>query len=107
MAQHYKQAELVAMLAYQIGSMFIKIALLTSYIRLSYEKRFRQAVQLMSFFSVVTAMHGVIFHLAKCRPIRKIWDHGVPGTCNNTSRNLLAQAAMALIADVAIFILPL
>ena len=71
--------------------MFIRISICLFLLRLfGNKKRLRWALYCLMAFVTATNMSSAAVFLAQCRPLRKVWDPSVSGTCVSTGTVVFA-----------------
>ncbi|KAL2163270.1 hypothetical protein VTH06DRAFT_5326 [Thermothelomyces fergusii] len=91
---------------YNITTMFIKLSILSFYLRFSVDKSFRIAVYIVMFISSGYSIPNALIFLYMCRPIRSVWDWTVPGTCINQQAIFDACNILNMVTDYMILLLP-
>lgn len=62
--------------------MFIRISICLFLLRLfGNKKRWRWALYSIMAFVTATNLSSAAVFLSECRPLKKVWDPSVPGTC--------------------------
>ena len=85
-----------------------KMAILMLYLRLfSANRRFKTATLAVIAFVTLYSWVSVFTLIFACRPINKFWDPTVDGTCVNLYVTAVFFAALNVLSDIIIFILPL
>ncbi|KIM96649.1 hypothetical protein OIDMADRAFT_63107, partial [Oidiodendron maius Zn] len=87
--------------------LFTKASILLFFVRLSPSTTFTIATYIVLFVSIGYCLAGAFAFLYLCNPIRKYWDFTVPGTCVNIGQAFLAGAALNVVTDVTILLLPI
>lgn len=93
-------------LTYALTTMFIKLSILSFYLRFSIDTSFRVAVYLVMFISVGYSIPSAFLFLYVCRPMRSFWDLTVPGTCINRQAIFDAGNILNMVTDYMILLLP-
>ena len=84
-----------------------KISLLLLYFRVFPRPWFKTATQIVIAFMV---SHGVAFMIViifQCSPISSIWDRAIQGKCVNLTAVGYAGAALSIVEDLVILVLPI
>ncbi|KAF5657790.1 integral membrane protein [Fusarium heterosporum] len=93
---------------YVLCGSFAKIALLIFYLRLSPQRWFRIAIWIG--IGVISVYTTILFFLVMfaCKPMSMNWDITVTGgVCINQTKTYIATAAVNIISDIYLFVLPL
>ncbi|OTB01303.1 hypothetical protein M426DRAFT_14611 [Hypoxylon sp. CI-4A] len=89
---------------------FIKGAILLEWLRLFHPLGTRDVfwwtVHIVLFINFAFYSASVILENLSCTPHEKIWNRSIPGTCFNSRPLDLTSAAISLLLDLVIFILP-
>ncbi|OMP82494.1 hypothetical protein BK809_0006804 [Diplodia seriata] len=88
----------------------LKISILLFYLRIFPEKGFRRAVFVTIGLCIGYCIAFVLVSVFQCRPIRYAWlqwDDEHEGTCNNINAQGWSSAAINVILDIIVIILPL
>lgn len=86
-----------------------KIGILLFLLRIFPEKRFRVIVWCLVAFNAAWGVASVAMTIFQCWPIRKAWDweQKVEGRCNDKHAQAWTAAAMGIILDLVILLLPI
>ncbi|KAL9620665.1 MAG: hypothetical protein Q9160_004801 [Pyrenula sp. 1 TL-2023] len=85
-----------------------KLAILMSYHRIFFvSQRFIYICRTTMFITAAYLVCNMITQVTGCQPLRKFWDHSVPGHCVNFGVLDRFYGAMNVLTDFAIAILPL
>jgi hypothetical protein len=87
--------------------MVIKLSYLAFYLRLMPSRRERLFVYAATAFVVVLGVTYTLLSAFLCTPVARSWDKSLPGTCMDETAFLLSNAAINMVADVIIFVLPI
>ncbi|KAL2186503.1 hypothetical protein L209DRAFT_755200 [Thermothelomyces heterothallicus CBS 203.75] len=93
-------------LTYNLTTMFIKLSILSFYLRFSVETSFRIAVYVVMYISFGYSIPNAFLFLYVCRPIRSYWDWAIPGTCINQQAIFDASNILNMVTDYLILLLP-
>lgn len=92
---------------YNFTLTFTKTSIVLQYMRISIDKSVRKACWVMLGILVglcVGALFGA--NIFACTPVAKFWDDRIPGKCINKTAMYFAIAAISVVTDVALVILP-
>lgn len=86
-----------------------KIGILLFLLRIFPEKRFRVVVWCLIVFNAAWGVASVAMTIFQCWPIRKAWDweQKVEGRCNDKHAQAWTAAAMGIVLDLVILLLPI
>ncbi|KAL9110467.1 MAG: hypothetical protein Q9227_005011 [Pyrenula ochraceoflavens] len=85
-----------------------KLAILMSYHRIFFvSRRFMYVCRTTMFITAAYLICNMVTQVAGCQPLRKFWDHSVPGHCVDYSVLDRFYGALNVLTDFAIAILPL
>jgi hypothetical protein len=87
--------------------MFIKMSLLFLYLRLSPDKGFRIAVYAMIGLSIAFSISSIFASALQCIPVSMLWNPNQPGHCIDVIAFYYANAAINIVTDVIIYVLPI
>jgi len=87
--------------------MFVKLSLLCLYLRLSPDKFFRLLVYIMVFVSIAFGISSIFTAALQCRPLSKLWIPEQPGSCVHIITFYYANAAINIITDAIIYLMPI
>ncbi|KAL2193798.1 hypothetical protein P885DRAFT_71812 [Corynascus similis CBS 632.67] len=93
-------------LTYNLTTMFIKLSILSFYLRFSVERSFRIAVYLVMFIAFGYSIPNAFLFLYVCRPIPSYWDWAIQGTCINQQAIFDASNILNMVTDFMILLLP-
>lgn len=88
----------------------LKVSILLFYLRIFPEKGFRKAVFVTMAACIGYGIAFVLVSVFQCRPIKYAWlqwDDEHEGTCNNINAQGWSSAALNVILDVIVIILPM
>lgn len=86
----------------------VKISILLLYLRLfSTNRRTRTAAYMLIAFIAAYLFALETSLLFGCRPLRKLSNSEIPGTCINRNQHMLAQASLNIISDLFVLALPI
>ncbi|KAH7353906.1 integral membrane protein [Plectosphaerella cucumerina] len=95
-----------AQVTYILVQVTSKVAILLLFWRIFPNRHFRRIVWGCIIFLVA---HGFVFLglvIFQCSPIRSVWDKTIPSTCMGLKAISAAGAALAILEDVVILVLP-
>ncbi|KAK4167928.1 hypothetical protein QBC43DRAFT_297179 [Cladorrhinum sp. PSN259] len=96
-------------ITYNLSTLFIKLSILTLYLRYSPPSRkyFRIAVYVVMFIAAGYCFTNAISFLFTCTPIERLWDPaGTPGRCIDSYEHFMAGAGLNVGTDIIILLLP-
>ncbi|KAI5361285.1 Putative extracellular membrane protein, CFEM [Septoria linicola] len=97
-------------LLYLLALPTIKIAILCTYLRIFPTKQFRTLVFVAIGLNVAYAITFFLITVFQCDPVPLAWTHWdqeQPGRCNNINAQSWASAALNIILDLIVVILPM
>ncbi|KAI5779847.1 hypothetical protein EDC01DRAFT_670105 [Geopyxis carbonaria] len=93
---------------YMVSMGFVKLSILALYLRLSPARSFRRLTYGMAAFIISLTVSNVLVMLFQCTPVRATWDFTVSNkSCININNFYFANAALNILTDVAVYILPM
>ncbi|KAH6847666.1 hypothetical protein B0I37DRAFT_431444 [Chaetomium sp. MPI-CAGE-AT-0009] len=92
---------------YSFTTMFIKLSILSFFLRFSMDRAFRLAVYVVMFISVGYSVPQILLFLYVCTPIGSYWDWTIPGTCINQQAIFDAGNILNMLTDFMILLLPI
>ena len=98
---------LIGATAYNFGTLFIKLSILTFYMKFSAHRRIQNVLYLVMFITVGYNLSGILCLFYLCTPIRRYWDFSVEGKCLDLNGYFIANSAMNVATDVILLILPI
>lgn len=102
-----KQYFWACQLIYKCSICLAKLSILALYIRIfTTSSRIRTVIKTSFFFIITGGLSFVIATTFQCTPIRKAWDHRLPGHCINPKAFRWSWAAFDIITDLWIWLLP-
>lgn len=103
------QLVLTSSVSYTVSATFIKLSLLTFFIRLSNGPKFLALVYVVVFVVISFGISSVTTVLLQCIPLSALWDAKVAATarCIRVTDFYYANAAINITTDVMILLLPL
>jgi len=93
--------------AFNLSILCTKASILLFYLRFPVTKWFRIATYIVMFISIANCLTTTLGVLYLCRPISYSWDSSGEGTCINGNIPFLLTAALNVVTDVAILLLPI
>ncbi|KAF3048799.1 hypothetical protein E8E11_000901 [Didymella keratinophila] len=91
---------------YNFGLTLTKISILLQYLRIATEKPIRQFCWISIWFTVAVSIETLVAGILQCMPIARFWDARIPGKCINTVALYYANAAINVVQDVSLVVLP-
>ena len=92
---------------YSFTTMFIKLSILSFFLRFSMDRAFRVTVYIVMFISVGYSVPQILLFLYVCTPIGSYWDWSIPGKCINQQAIFDAGNILNVITDFMILLLPI
>ncbi|KFZ11174.1 hypothetical protein V501_04875 [Pseudogymnoascus sp. VKM F-4519 (FW-2642)] len=94
---------------YMAGITGFKVALCLSYLRIlnKSNKAYRKFVWVVLITCVLGHLGGTLVLIFQCKPVRKSWLPKTPGSCLPNDTTFYALAAITIIFDCIIFVLPI
>ncbi|KAK1469791.1 hypothetical protein CMEL01_01558 [Colletotrichum melonis] len=92
---------------YNTGLACVKVSILLLYLRILRDLNYRKACYVVLFFVVCVSLWTVLSSIFFCVPITKNWDRAVTGVCFSQGIAWFVNAALNILTDFAILILPL
>jgi len=93
-------------LTYNLTTMFIKLSILSFYLRFSIDRAFRIVVYFVMFMAFGYSIPNAFLFLFVCKPIPSYWDWTIPGTCINEQAIFDASNILNMVTDFLILLLP-
>jgi hypothetical protein len=99
---------LASSLSYSASAMFIKLSLLTFYMRLTLDHIiFKNLVYIMIVVSIGFGVGSIMSAALQCIPISMLWDATVEGKCIDINKFYFANASLNIFTDTVIYCLPI
>ncbi|KAJ5969291.1 hypothetical protein N7501_005539 [Penicillium viridicatum] len=95
---------------YQVGIAGFKASLCLSYLRLisgTSKRGYQIVIWIVIAASTLGHIAGALSLIFNCTPIRRSWNHNVPGTCLPVGGLFYGLAIYTIITDVTIIVLPI
>ncbi|KAG5973169.1 hypothetical protein E4U55_000637, partial [Claviceps digitariae] len=95
---------------YQLGISLFKVALLISYLRLlqgTDHKTYRMTVWATIAIVLLAHLGCTLSLIFACSPVEKSWKPWLPGTCLKPGPSFTGYAAVTIISDVIVAVLPI
>jgi len=92
---------------YNLATLFIKISILSFYLRFSVDRAFRYTVYLVMLVTVGYTVPNAILFLYVCRPMQGYWDFSIPSECVNMNAAFHTANTLNMVTDFAILLLPI
>ena len=89
---------------------FTKMSFCFQYLRIFPGKRMRIAIYITIAASVIYILQSVLTMVLMCQPLSSFWEDGgfiVPGKCLDFKTTLYISAAINLVTDIMIILLPI
>jgi hypothetical protein len=103
----YAKADLTSSLAYSISAMFVKLSLLSFYLRLSPNPTFRNLTKVLFVFCAGFGVSSVMVVGLQCLPTSSLWNPEHTGHCINTPAFYFANSGLHIFTEILIYVLPL
>ncbi|KAL1656297.1 hypothetical protein SLS61_000759 [Didymella pomorum] len=100
------QALYASIIFYNFGLTLTKISILLQYLRIATEKPIRLFCWISIWFTVAVSIEALIAGILQCMPVAKFWDARIPGKCINTAALYYANAAINIVQDISLVVLP-
>jgi hypothetical protein len=95
-------------LTYNLTTMFVKLSILSFYLRFSVDRAFRVAVYIVMFIAVGYSIPNAFLFLFNCRPIQSYWDWTIPQEyCIDQQKIFDASNILNMATDFLILLLPI
>ncbi|KAI9806949.1 MAG: hypothetical protein M1833_002607 [Piccolia ochrophora] len=102
----YLRLQLSSVFIYMLAILFVKLAVLQLYLRISGGKTYRLCVWLIIAATIAYTIGSAVAHFATCEPFAKNFYPMMEGTCFNKSKMALARAVLNVVNDIIILLLP-
>ncbi|RDL33267.1 uncharacterized protein BP5553_08706 [Venustampulla echinocandica] len=96
-----------AIFFYYVVMMLVKMSLLTLYLRLSPNKRFRLWVWAIMAFVIASSIGAIFTNLFACKPLALVWNKSLPGSCIDPPTFLLVTGCINVLTDFLMILLPI
>lgn len=90
-----------------LSSLFTKVSLAQFYIRVAPDRTFKIVTYIVMFICVCYNLLNGFSFVYSCRPIHKLWDFAVPGSCVNMGKAYMTFSAFNVVTDIALLLLPI
>jgi len=95
-------------MTYNLCTLFVKLSILSFYLRFSIDRAFRLAVYAVMFIAVGYTLPNALLFLYICKPIAYYWDWTIPnGTCINQQAVFDSANILNMATDFMILLLPI
>ncbi|GAB1317874.1 Satratoxin biosynthesis SC1 cluster protein 4 [Madurella fahalii] len=94
-------------MTYNLCTLFIKLSILSFYLRFSIDRAFRMAVYFVMFVTVGYTIPNAFLFLYICQPMAYYWDWAINGWCINQQATFDAANILNMTTDYAILLLPI
>ena len=91
---------------YNFGITLTKISIAFQYLRLTMEKQIRLVCWFLICLNVAVSFEALIAGILQCNPVAKAWDPRIPGKCIDTGTLNYVNAALSIVQDIALVVLP-
>ena len=107
-ADDFPKTIFILIISWPITQTAIKISILLFYLQLFVTKQFSIAAYITMSVVCLWCIQQVLAALLICKPISYNWDfHNQTGSCGNTTANCIAGAAVNVLTDLVILLLPM
>jgi hypothetical protein len=103
----YGVADLIASLAYSSSAMFVKLSLLTFYLRLAPNDTFLALTYILIFVCTCFGVGSILAAALQCIPVSMLWDPNQAGHCIDVNSFYFANAGIHILTELFIYILPI
>lgn len=93
--------------AYLLCNMFVKLSLLSFYRLLSRDQKYFGTLVTMAIAAIIFGVGSLLAFVFRCVPFAKQWYPEVNGSCINLNAYLYANAAIMIVNDVILYVLPI
>ncbi len=95
-------------MSYNLCTLFVKLSILSFYLRFSIDRAFRSAVYVVMFITVGYTVPNALLFLYICKPIASYWDWTIAdSTCLNQQAVFDAANILNMATDYMILLLPI
>lgn len=95
-------------MTYNLCTLFVKLSILSFYLRFSIDRAFRLAVYAVMFITVGYTLPNALLFLYICKPIASYWDWTIPdSTCINQQAVFDSANILNMATDFMILLLPI
>ncbi|OAG05522.1 uncharacterized protein CC84DRAFT_1067354, partial [Paraphaeosphaeria sporulosa] len=101
------KALFASIMMYNFGLTFTKASIVLQYMRISIDQNVRNACWVAMGVVVALCVEAFFANVFACSPVPKFWDDRIPGRCINKTAMYYANAAISVVTDVALVILPI
>ena len=86
----------------------IKISILLLYVKIFRPLRYmRHSAYGIGVFTICWSIMAILVFCLQCRPVQRIWDKAVPGTCINAWLFFVISSAINVVTDFVVLVLPI
>jgi hypothetical protein len=103
----FQKITVSSQLIYCVASTFIKLSLLTFYLRLSSNSTFRICVYILMAICTSFGVANVFSKAFQCHPLSTFWDFGDNGVCVDVVALYYSILSIHLATEIAIMVLPI
>ncbi len=95
-------------MSYNLCTLFVKLSILSFYLRFSIDRAFRLAVYIVMFITIGYTVPNALLFLYICKPIASYWDWTIAdSTCLNQQAVFDAANILNMSTDYMILLLPI
>ncbi|TGJ81684.1 hypothetical protein E0Z10_g7083 [Xylaria hypoxylon] len=92
---------------YYISVSLTKVSIIVFYFKLFPQESYRAFLWVMMVIVILTGVATAVAGVFQCNPIARAWDASIPGTCFNQPALFFANAALNIVEDLILYILPI
>lgn len=92
---------------YNFGLTLTKVSILLQYLRITIDPPVKKTCHAFIVFAFLNCFQTFITGIFSCYPIEKFWDDRILGGCVNKPALWYANAAINIIQDVTLIVLPI
>lgn len=86
----------------------IKMSILLLYVQIFRPLRYmRHLAYGIGVFTMCWSIMAILVFCLQCRPVQRIWDKAVPGTCINAWLFFVISSAINVVTDFVVLVLPM
>lgn len=101
------KALFASIMMYNFGLTLTKVSIVLQYLRITIDKDVKKACRLLLWFIFLNCFATWITGIFTCYPVAKFWDDRIPGGCVNKPALWYANAAINILQDVVLILLPI
>ncbi|KAH7131876.1 hypothetical protein B0J11DRAFT_565468 [Dendryphion nanum] len=101
------KALFASIMMYNFGLTLTKVSIILQYLRITIDKFVRTACRILMWITLLNCFQTWLTGILTCYPVAKFWDDRIPGGCVNKPALWYANAAINILQDVSLIILPI